>query len=251
MVELKTDIWFYSEKLLVRKVKVFVAQLCPTLCDPMDYESIGLILLRNIVTCFCFQISECMYLAREKGGFCKLTCSFSFPSFYESLVLVLHPSFWRLLVHHARPGSKIKIQWACSLDSRNLVFSHSKQCLYYKNYCCLLNPSSLKMKLTEVQCGTCVLAKLWVSWKDKARTFHSTPLPPQHPVVTKSQLLFYSMPFLWSLFPLPSANVLPWVPAQWHLSLCSQAPLSTGFPRQEYWNRLPFPPPEDLCIPGI
>ena len=68
---------------------------------------------------------------------------------------------------------------------------------------------------------TCILAKLWVSWKDKARTFHSTPLPPQHPVVTKSQLLFYSMPFLWSLFPLPSANVLPWVPAQWHLSLCN------------------------------
>ena len=25
-----------------------------------------------------------------------------------------------------------------------------------------------------------------------------------------------------------------------------QAPLSMGFPRQEYWSGLPFPPPEDL-----
>ena len=30
-----------------------------------------------------------------------------------------------------------------------------------------------------------------------------------------------------------------------------QAPLSMGFPRQEYWSRLPFPPPGDLPHPGI
>ena len=30
-----------------------------------------------------------------------------------------------------------------------------------------------------------------------------------------------------------------------------QAPLSMEFPRQEYWSRLPFPPPEDLPDPGI
>ena len=33
---------------------------------------------------------------------------------------------------------------------------------------------------------------------------------------------------------------------------CSpQVPLSMGFSRQEYWNRLPFPPPGDLPTPGI
>ena len=33
---------------------------------------------------------------------------------------------------------------------------------------------------------------------------------------------------------------------------CScQAPLSMGFPRQEYWNGLPFPLPGDLPEPGI
>ena len=30
-----------------------------------------------------------------------------------------------------------------------------------------------------------------------------------------------------------------------------QVPLSKGFPRQEYWNALPFPSPGDLPNPGI
>ena len=30
-----------------------------------------------------------------------------------------------------------------------------------------------------------------------------------------------------------------------------QAPLSTGFPRQEYWSGSPCPPPGDLPDPGI
>ena len=30
-----------------------------------------------------------------------------------------------------------------------------------------------------------------------------------------------------------------------------QVPLSMGFPRQEYWSELSFPPPEDLPDPGI
>ena len=36
----------------------------------------------------------------------------------------------------------------------------------------------------------------------------------------------------------------PWTVAR-------QAPLSMGFPRQEYWNVLPFPSPGDLFNPGI
>ena len=38
--------------------------------------------------------------------------------------------------------------------------------------------------------------------------------------------------------------VTPWIVAH-------QAPLSMGFPRQEPWSRLPFPPPGDLPDPGI
>ena len=30
-----------------------------------------------------------------------------------------------------------------------------------------------------------------------------------------------------------------------------QAPLFMGFPRQEFWSGLPFPPPEDRPDPGI
>ena len=34
-------------------------------------------------------------------------------------------------------------------------------------------------------------------------------------------------------------------------TVISQAPLSTGFSRQEYWSGLPFPTPRDLPDPGI
>ena len=35
---------------------------------------------------------------------------------------------------------------------------------------------------------------------------------------------------------------MPW-------TIAHQAPLSIGFPRQEYWSRLPFPSPGDLPNP--
>ena len=34
-------------------------------------------------------------------------------------------------------------------------------------------------------------------------------------------------------------------------TVAHQVPLSTGFPRQEYWSGLPFPSPGDLLNPGI
>ena len=34
-------------------------------------------------------------------------------------------------------------------------------------------------------------------------------------------------------------------------SIACQAPLSMGFPKQEYWSGLPFPSPGDLRDPGI
>ena len=34
-------------------------------------------------------------------------------------------------------------------------------------------------------------------------------------------------------------------------TVADQAPLSMGFPRQEYWSELPSPPPRDRPDPGI
>ena len=34
-------------------------------------------------------------------------------------------------------------------------------------------------------------------------------------------------------------------------AVACQAPLSMGFSKQEYWSRLPCPPPGDLSDPGI
>ena len=39
-------------------------------------------------------------------------------------------------------------------------------------------------------------------------------------------------------------SAMPWMVAH-------QAPLSTGFPRQEYWSGLPFLSPGNLLDPGI
>ena len=41
-----------------------------------------------------------------------------------------------------------------------------------------------------------------------------------------------------------SDSVTPW-------TVALQAPLSMGFPRQEYWNGLPFSSQRDLPDPGI
>ena len=41
-----------------------------------------------------------------------------------------------------------------------------------------------------------------------------------------------------------SDSVTPW-------TIARQAPLSMGFPRQEYWNGLPFPSLGNLPNPGI
>ena len=40
------------------------------------------------------------------------------------------------------------------------------------------------------------------------------------------------------------SSAIPWI-------VVPQAPLSMGFPRHEYWSRLPFPSPGDLPEPGI
>ena len=46
-----------------------------------------------------------------------------------------------------------------------------------------------------------------------------------------------------------SRSVMPDVATPW--TVAHQAPLSKGFPRQDYWSGLPFPPPGDISDPGI
>ena len=43
---------------------------------------------------------------------------------------------------------------------------------------------------------------------------------------------------------MPNSFVTPW-------TIAHQAPLSMGFPRQDYWSGLPFLSPGDLPDPGI
>ena len=51
-----------------------------------------------------------------------------------------------------------------------------------------------------------------------------------------------------------SRTRLKWLSSSSSMTLWTethQAPLSMGFPRQEYWSGLPFPPPGHLPDPGI
>ena len=54
----------------------------------------------------------------------------------------------------------------------------------------------------------------------------------------------FRMVVMFSHQVLSDSFVTPW-------TVGSQAPLSMGFPRQEYWSGLPFPSPGDLPDPGI
>ena len=58
--------------------------------------------------------------------------------------------------------------------------------------------------------------------------------------------LTYSLSMMISAFM--HSHVLLFV-TPWTVAL--QAPLPMGFPSQEYWSGLPFPPPGDLSDPGI
>ena len=52
----------------------------------------------------------------------------------------------------------------------------------------------------------------------------------------------------------PTISVVVWLLSCVQLlhrhGLAHQAPLSMGFPRQQYWDGLPFPSPGDLPYPG-
>ena len=83
-----------------------------------------------------------------------------------------------------------------------------------------------------------------------------------------SNLVFCLFDFLIIWMGYPSMPMILWLLGSQNSTMCScvlspfrlfvtlktvayQAPLSMGFPRQEYWSGLPFPPPGDLPDPGM
>ena len=61
---------------------------------------------------------------------------------------------------------------------------------------------------------------------------------------TKKKMWLYNEYYMLNHFSRVQLFVTLW-------TVACQAPLSMGFPRQEYWSGLPFPPPGDLPNPGI
>ena len=61
--------------------------------------------------------------------------------------------------------------------------------------------------------------------------------------------VFKRSPKNWSCVNAQSLSCVRLFATLW--TVARQAPLSLGFPRQEYWSGLPFPSPGDLSDPGI
>ena len=82
-----------------------------------------------------------------------------------------------------------------------------------------------------------------------------TPIPascPCHAICTHPTEMILS-PTIFERWPVLGwtvcAQSCPTLTTPW--TVACQAPLSIGFPRQEYWSGLPFPPPGDLPNPGM
>ena len=85
--------------------------------------------------------------------------------------------------------------------------------------------------------GVCLLHVVWASVGGLLLLGHSC-----------SQFLLPSLPFLVVVWF--SGSVCSTL-SQAHGLYSSQAPLFMGFPGQEYWSGLPFPPPGIFPDPGI
>ena len=68
--------------------------------------------------------------------------------------------------------------------------------------------------------------------------YQQKPAVPSTVMAESPSVLFFSRSVISDSF------VTPW-------TVACQAPLSMGFPGQEYWSGLPFPSPGDLPYPGI
>jgi len=69
-------------------------------------------------------------------------------------------------------------------------------------------------------------------------------ITPQEPWKYAGLLFNFVVAVVFQLLSCVWIFATPWTEAH-------QAPLSLGFPRQEYWSGLPFPSPGDLPDPGV
>ena len=84
-------------------------------------------------------------------------------------------------------------------------------------------------------------------WKG-SNVFKGVKFSQKIKITMQARLVLHAL-FSLSLSLSLVAKLCPTLETTW--TLACQAPLSTGFSRQEYWRGLPFPSPGDLPNPGI
>ena len=142
------------------------------------------------------------------------------------------------------------MSWGHSLSSRPVFYPHSQK-----------NHLSCKLCLPLLTISHCLSMHLILGYESKLLSYealHSSSVSssmcskPQRPTSTCLHIS------VWTLLECPtSASLRTCSVPQSYLTLwdpidcSSQAPLSMGFPRQEYWSGWPFPSPGNLSDPGI
>ena len=134
-------------------------------------------------------------------------------------------SFWMLKrkISLYQPGSKGLLHFLVYIPFFTSLQPLSQSYLLFWLYCL---PSSL-------------IKPLWLHWTTQIL----------HNSLSISRALTPSAKSLFITHACSVTESCPTLCAPW--TLARQAPLSMGFPRQEYWSGLPFPPPVDLSHPGI
>ena len=123
--------------------------------------------------------------------------------------------------------SSIKIKWQLMKQKTKLVKRTSKPISYFFEKTSKIIQHVINLKKEKKQ--KCKRFRFWyfIFWKNG-------------PLISKTSPLRVK----WKSFSHVRLFVTPWTVAH-------QAPLSTGFSRQEYWSGQSFPSPGDLSDPGI
>ena len=137
------------------------------------------------------------------------------------------------------------------MPETNLSWLKWKSIIYFKDTGILLE----LMSQGDSQCRQDTVTRRWErpgnAFTPSRPTFHSVGARiPRQEWLFSLQVTGHGSP----PGPSPCAHVQSLSRVQLFATLWTaacQVPLSMEFPRQEYWSRLPFPPPEDLPDPGI
>ena len=209
---------------------MLVAQLCWTLCDPVDCSPPGF----SVHELLQARILEWVAIPFSRGPF---------PPRDQTWVSCIEGRFF--IIWAAREALNINlvnINWLCLsrlvlILKKKLKITQTEVCLWYNIY---LNSQLYRYFLVfKLACELCVH---WLF------STHDIPWEKTWATKTTFDLVIADQNFHTQLL-VESLSRFRLFATSW--TVACQAPLPIGFSRQEYWSGLPFPSPGDIPGSGI